>query len=231
MNIVAIDPSLSCTAVVVNDKKCVFVNDTLVTTESGKTKKWFAAVEDLCEFRVHPQFQNVADNSTNEINKLNHYDEISDTIISFINANIDHSTPTLCAIEGYSHSSMVGPLIDLVTLSTLIRTKLIHRVDEVSVVIVTPSQLKLKAAKLTYPEIKKGKKVEYRNNDGVAGGSFKKKEMYTALTDNTGLNCEWVKFLRDSMDEIMCTASVPKPIEDINDAKLLYEIVKADLIP
>lgn len=231
MNIVAIDPSLSCTAVIVNDKKRVFVNDSLVTTESGKVKKWFAAAEDLCEYRTHAQFENVADNSQNEINKLIHYDAISDNIINFINANIDHTVPTVCAIEGYSHSSMVGPLIDLVALSTLIRSKVIHSVDEVSLLIMTPSQLKLRAAKLTYPEIKKGKKVEYRNKDGVAGGSFKKKEMYTALTDNQNLQCEWVTFLREHMDDIMCTASVPKPIEDINDAKLLYEIVKADNTP
>lgn len=231
MNLIAIDPSLSCTAVVVNDKKCVFVNDTLVTTESGKMKKWFSAVEDLCEFRTHPQFENVEDNSINEIKKLIHYDEISDTILNFIDANIDHTKDTICAIEGYSHSSMVGPLIDLVTLSTLIRTKIIHGVDRVTLSVITPSQLKLKAAKLTYPEIKKGKKVEYRNHDGVAGGSFKKKEMYTALTDNLSLQCEWVKFLRESKDDIMCTSSVPKPIEDVNDAKLLYEILKSENIP
>jgi hypothetical protein len=86
----------------------------------------------------------------------------------------------------------------------------------------------LESCKLTYPPIEKGvkvKKLEYRNFNGVSGGSFKKPEMFMCLVDNTNLKDEWVELLRSHQDTITSVNSIPKPIEDMNDAKLLYEIL------
>ena len=78
--------------------------------------------------------------------------------------------------------------------------------------------------------VKKGKKVikfEYRNNDGVIGGKFNKHEMYQALTDNDTLQTPWVNFLREHQEEIMSLKKVPTPIDDINDAILMFHITES----
>ena len=82
---------------------------------------------------------------------------------------------------------------------------------------------------LTYPPIYKNKaktKIEYRNNEGVAGGSFKKPDMYKVLVENTDLqNDSWVKFLAEHSEEQLSMKSISKPIEDINDSYILYQII------
>lgn len=159
-----------------------------------------------------------------EIQKLNHYNKITDSIIADILMNLEPNIPIIIGIEGYSYSSAAGPLIDLVCFGTLLRSKLSKISSDITVY--APTTLKSFAAQLTYTPIKKGKKFEYRNNDGVSGGKFTKHEMYKALTENPDLNCEWLKMLREYKDEIFESKSVPKPIEDMNDAKLMYEIIK-----
>lgn len=223
MNIVGIDPSLTCTAVVVNDKKAVFACNKACQTSTGAPKKWFAICDLLVQtFPIDYQTIGGSAYSSTEILKLSAYHEATTRIVRFIKDNVNSSKPTHVFIEGYSYSSSAGPLIDLVTFSTLLRLKLYNWCD--SITVIAPQSLKLEAAKLTYPEIRKGRKTEYRNSSGVSGGAFKKHEMYKVLTENSSMNCEWVQFLRGYEVEIMESKSVPKPIEDINDAKLLYEI-------
>lgn len=224
MNIISIDPSLSCTAVIVNDKKFVYANDTTAWTKTGKLKKWFEETSHLIDFHI-VSYEKSAIYSDQEIKKLSGYDAVSDKILQDIQ---NHLVPGAIrvGIEGYSYSSQAGPLIDLVCFGTLLRKKLITLTPEVNVF--PPSTLKMLAAKLTYPPTKKGKKDEWRNFQGVAGGKFKKGEMYKCLTENATLTCPWVEFLRANDADILAATNVPKPIEDMNDAKLMYEILKAD---
>lgn len=229
MNFVAIDPSLSCTAMVVNDKKFVYTTPTVASTKKGDFKRWFEACDGLATIRVFKEVDSKEPHSSLEFLKLRHYYNIAAHIVDDITSNMVDGD-TYIAIEGYSYSSAAGPLIDLVTLGTLLRYLILARVRDgtVSVEILQPTEVKQKAAALVYPAIKKGKKVEYRNADGVAGGSFKKPEIYKALIDNSKLlGDEWVEFIRGHSDEILEMKSIPKPIEDINDAKTLYEILKA----
>ncbi len=91
--------------------------------------------------------------------------------------------------------------------------------------------LKSAAAKLTYPAIEKGKKVkkyEYRNFEGVAGGKFTKHEMLKSLIENPSLKGEWIKLLKEHSKELLEMKHIPKPFEDINDAKLMYEVALAN---
>lgn len=229
MNFVAIDPSLSCTAMVVNDKKFVYTTPTVATGKKGEFKRWFEACDGLATIRVFDTSIKDKDHSESEFIKLKNYYNIASRIVEDIIDNL-HSGDTFIAIEGYSYSSAAGPLIDLVTLGTLLRYLILARVKNgtVSIEILQPTEVKQKAAALVYAPIKKGKKIEYRNGDGVAGGSFKKPEIYKALIDNTKLISDpWVEFIREHSDEILDMKSIPKPIEDINDAKTLYEILKA----
>jgi hypothetical protein len=238
MNYVAIDPSLTCTAMVVNDKKFVYTSSTVAHTKKGELKGWFSECEDLATIRVFNEIPSNLSNSDLELAKLEHYKHIVSHIMNDIMDELNTAEDTLVGIEGYSHSSNAGPLIDLVTFSTLLRQE-IHiglaftaamtpGYGSIRLKVYQPTEVKRFAAMLVYPPIKKGKKTEYRNNQGVAGGSFKKHEIYLALTENPKLqNDEWVKYLLENADEVHAAKSVPKPIEDINDAKTLYEILKS----
>lgn len=223
MNIVAIDPSLNCTALVVNDKRFAFVNETICHTKSGKLTKWFELASSLISY--FPIAYNFSDGySESEMDKLDIFDETTSLIRDIILENIKPQAEVQIYIEGYSYSSAAGPLIDLVAFGTLVRKK----VKEITpyITIVSPTQLKVMAAKLTYPPIAKGKKVvkyEYRNNEGLAGGSFRKSDMYKALIENDSLKNDWVEFLRIHQEEVLNYKSVVKPIEDINDATILFE--------
>jgi hypothetical protein len=221
MSIITIDPSLNCTAVVVDDVKYCFVKEDICHTSTGKYKKWFESVEHLINI-VPINYKKINLFSEQEIAKLKDFDNITDLIIeTTIPKNIKSAN---VFIEGYSYSSMAGPLIDLVSFTTLLRYKLLKY--NFNITIVPPKTLKMKAAQFTYEPIKKGKKIEYRNNQGISGGQFKKPEIYKTLIENKNLNCEWVRFLRDNSEEILKGKNIPKPIEDINDAKLLYEMYK-----
>ncbi len=238
MNYVAIDPSLTCTAMVVNDKKFVYTTPTVAHTKKGELKRWFQECEDQgIHIRVFDEIEGDLTHSELELRKLGHFSRIVDTISEDIDVFCDSSKGIVVAIEGYSYSSSAGPLIDLVTFGTLLRRTIynrFHRSDDVAGVqipklrIYQPTEVKQKAAALVYPAIQKGKKTEYRNPDGIAGGSFKKPEIYKALLHNTNLKGDkWVEFIREQSEEILDMKSIPKPIEDINDAKTLYEIIKA----
>lgn len=227
MNIVAIDPSLSCTALVVNNKMYCFTNSNTSKTAKGELKKWFQVCKDNnVAIYTFSSLKEVENHSVSELNKIRNYYYIVNDIIRNIKENIDVEKETKIFIEGYSYSSIAGPLIDLVTFGSLLRLRLIQEVSH-NITVIPPSSLKQEAAKLTYSPTIKGSKTEYRNNEGVAGGKFTKREMFLALIENESIkNDEWISFLRHHSEEILSTKNIPKPIEDLNDAKLLYECHK-----
>lgn len=234
MNIVAIDPSLSCTALVVNDKKYVYTTTTVAHTKKGDLKRWFQECEDQgVTIRVYDPLPGDTAHSTLELMKIDHYTRMVEDIVHDIASNFIPREKLVIGIEGYSYSSAAGPLIDLVTFGTLLRKHLRSYIGDFwnsfgEVKILQPTEVKAKAAELVYLPVKKGKKLEYRNAAGISGGSFKKPQIYQALIDNPKLKDDpWVIYLLSQADEILEMKSIPKPIEDINDAKTLYEILKA----
>jgi hypothetical protein len=222
MTTITIDPSISCTAMVIDDKKFIFTNASYASTKTA-LDKWFTKCAPFIHYNILPDLPKCDDYSLSEISKLKRFDSIADSIFNTISKNIKCQTDLKIYIEGYSYSSIAGPIIDLVTLGTLIRNKCMSIADEV--VIVSPKTLKIETCKFVYTPIQVKKKIEYRNNAGVSGGKFTKTEMCQSLLDSK-LDCEWVTFLRDNKDEILKNKSIPKPIEDINDAKLMFEIFK-----
>ena len=222
MSIITIDPSLSCTAMVIDDKKFIFTNKSYASTKTGLSK-WFIKCQPFIHYTILDDFEKCDEYSLSEINKLKRFDFIATSIFNTITKNIKCQTDLKIYIEGYSYSSIAGPIIDLVTLGTLIRNKCISIADTVT--IVPPKTLKIETCKFVYTPIQVKKKIGYRNNSGVSGGKFTKTEMCQSLIDSN-LQCEWVSFLRDNRDEIFKNKSIPKPIEDINDAKLMFEIFK-----
>src|ERR1017187_1175239 len=173
-NIVTIDPSIISTAVCVSGKLFNYCRESDVFLKSGRYTKWF----DLCKEHVTYRFITINKEkisySEGEILKLKEYSASVDLIISDIKVNINPELSTKIGIEGFSYSSMIGPLIDLVTFSTLLRSRLYNEISK-DITVLSPMSLKLEACKLTYPAInigKKKEKLEWRNKLGIAGGSF-----------------------------------------------------------
>ncbi len=226
MNIIGIDPSLVSTAMTINGKHLFnYTKESSATNKSGLSK-WYALCEDHVKYRFinYNHIQNFTDS---EIYKLNQYESLAQMVINDILTYINPGEKVYIGIEGYSYSSASGPLIDLVTYGTLLRKKLLEVTDDVK--IYPPSTLKLESAKLTYPKIMEGKKEVWRNNDGTAGGKFNKHDMYLALTENPKLKSTWVDFLIDIKDDVFESKTIKKPMEDCNDAYLIYEVLKSEL--
>ena len=235
-NIVALDPSLISTALVVSSEETFkMYNYCRESSAFGKTgiKKWFKLAEQFVTYKFIT-YREFTDYSEGELTKLKDYDKITDDIISDILSNIDSSKPTKIGIEGYSFSSKNGDIIDLVTFSTLLRKKIFDQISE-DIIVMSPSTLKLESCKLTYPPIvsetgKKVKKVkiEYRNTLGMSGGKFTKTDMFMAIVENNKMQDFWTKHCKLVKSDVLGVATIPKPYEDVNDAFLIYNVLKKE---
>lgn len=235
-NIVSLDQSLISTALVVEGPAGIrMINYCRESAATGKKgmKKWFKLAEQHVEYRFI-EYREFSNYSEGELIKLKDYDRITDMIIDDIITTIDTNIPTKVGIEGYSYSSSAGDIIDLVTFSTLLRKKLFDRVSE-DITILSPSTLKLETCKLTYDPIvtETGKKVkklkyEWRNNMGIAGGSFTKTDMLMAIIENKSMQGGWAEHCHQIKDDLLSVSTIPKPYEDINDAFLIYNVIKSE---
>jgi hypothetical protein len=234
MNIVAIDPSLISTALVVSsgDKFKIYnyCRESKVFGKKGITK-WFKSAEQFVNYKFI-EYREFADYSEGELTKLKDYDKITDQIIDDILQNIDPKKETKIGIEGYNFGAQVGDLIDLVTFSTLLRKKLFDQVSE-DILVMSPSTLKLEYCKLSYEPIRKEtgiKKIkiveEWRNKLGIPGGKFQKPDMFRAIIENKDLDDFWSKHCKSVKDDVLSVSTTPKPYEDIDDAYLIYQILR-----
>ncbi len=233
-NIVAIDPSLISTALVVSSgdgfKIYNYCRENKVMGKKGMTK-WYKLAEECVEYK-YVEYREFSDYSEGELVKLKDYDKITDEIISDVLKNINPELPTKVGIEGYNFGAQVGDLIDLVTFSTLLRKKLYDKVTQ-DILVLSPSSLKLESCKLTYPPIitevgkkKKTIKEEWRNKLGMPGGKFTKNDMYLAIIENENLNDYWIKHCKSVKGDVQSTAQIQKPYEDVNDSYLIYQVLK-----
>jgi hypothetical protein len=229
MNYIGLDPSLISTGLVVNGKLFNYCREKDAMNKSGLSK-WFKYCEDKVELKFI-QYREYENYSDGELTKLKDYDKITDQILKDIEENIDKSQPTKIGIEGYSYSSDAGAIIDLVTFSTLLRKKLYDYIST-DITVFSPSTLKLESCKLTYPPINEGKKKDkwvYKNSYGVSGGNLTKHGMFLCIVDNPNLKDDWSNLCRTLKEDIMTANKVPKPFEDLNDAFLIFSIIKNNI--
>ena len=231
-NIIAIDPSLISTALVVSSgdtfKIYNYCRESKAFGKKGITK-WFGLAEEFITYKFI-EYREYKDYSEGELVKLKDYDKISDTIITDILENIDPNKPTKIGIEGYSFSSAAGDIIDLVTFSTILRKKLFDKISE-DIFVLFSFTLKLESCKLTYVPINIGIKKEkwiYKNNVGISGGSFTKTDMFLAIVDNDCLDDYWAKHCKFTKTDILEPKQIQKPYEDVNDAYLIYMVIKKE---
>jgi len=234
VNIIAIDPSLISTALVVSSgdtfKIYNYCRESKVFGKKGITK-WYGMAEEYVTYKFI-NYREFEDYSEGELTKLKDYDAITDSIIEDILENIDPNLESKIGIEGYNFGAQVGDLIDLVTFSTLLRKKLFDRISE-DILVMSPSTLKLESCKLTYKPIIKetGKKKitikeEWRNNIGMPGGKFTKNDMALSIIENDFLDDFWIKHCKFVKDDLTSVSTIQKPYEDVNDAYLIYQILR-----
>lgn len=232
-NIVAIDPSLISTALVVSSGDSFKIYNYCRESDAyGKKgyKKWFKFAEEYVNYKFI-SYRDFEDYSEGELTKLKDYDLITDNIIVDILENINPELETIIGIEGYNYGAQVGDLVDLVAFSTLLRKKLYDKVSK-NIKVLSPSTLKLESCKLTYPPIIKkigGKnpREEYiwKNNIGMPGGKFTKFDMYYSIIENKDLNDYWANHCKLMKGDMTSVKSINKPYEDINDAYLIYKVL------
>jgi hypothetical protein len=230
MNIVSVDPSLVSTALVVNGKIFNYCRESKVNLKKGMSK-WYKSADQYCQYKFI-NFTEFFNYSQGEISKINDYDRITDMIIDDIKMNLNPDQETVFGAEGYNFGATVGDLIDLVTFSTILRKKIYDQITK-KIIIVSPSTLKLESCKLTYDPIIKesGKRVkkithEWRNNLGIPGGKFTKKDIALSIIENKDIDHPWFEYMKSISGDILAGKDIQKPHEDINDAILLYHILK-----
>lgn len=214
-NYIGIDISLNSTAIYIESNKGCYI----LSFTNKKDNNIY--IKELNHYGVnffHHYREVVKDYSENENLKIRHFDNLSNIILEEINKKIDNNANTYCVIEGYSFSKNTSSILDIVSFSTLIRANLL-KIHNINISIISPNSLKLETCKLVYKPIDIGKrkpKYIYKNNDGIAGGSFKKPQMYKAIIDGEIKNPIYnmlveYKYLIDR-------DKIPNPIEDIIDS-------------
>lgn len=213
MIIIGIDPSLSSSAI------CIYKDGDYKMfnyTNNKPTYKWIKRTTNIIDYVFHSKTTD-GEYSDLEVAKLKMYDSITTNIVDEINKNVDDYAHVY--IEGYSYSSNAGKIIDLVTFSTLLRSKLLKNIF-ITLHVVAPMELKKGIADLVYTQDKKGVS---RDKNGKAGGSFDKKDMFNALLE-IELDDDYNSYLHLHYIELLETKNLPKPFDDINDAVLLVQL-------
>jgi hypothetical protein len=221
-NYIGIDISLNSTAVFIESDKGI----TILSFTNKKDNNIY--IKELDRYGVkffHYNREISKDYSINEILKLKHYNKISDLLLFEIQKYINIEENTFCQIEGYSFSKNTSSILDIVSLSTLIRSKLITDIKNIDISIISPSSLKLDTCKLVYKPIDIGirkPKYKYVNEQGISGGSFKKPQMYRAIIEGK-IDTPIYEMLL-TYKELMDREKIPNPIEDIIDATFACKI-------
>jgi hypothetical protein len=215
-NFIGIDISINSTAVYIESNK----GKTILSFTNKKDNNIYIKELSRCGVKFfHNNREKSDDYSKNEILKLHNYESISSRLVDELIDKIDTKEETYCQIEGYSFSKNTSSILDIVSQSSIIRTDIIRRIDNIKLSIISPSSLKLETCKLVYKPIDIGikkPKMKYVNDQGISGGSFKKPQMFKAMIDGK-IETPILEMLNTYKD-LMNRDKIPNPIEDIIDS-------------
>lgn len=217
---------------------CIEKNNNIIFF-SYSTKKdnniWIKNTEEFINYRyITYKYTEEKDYSKSQILKLLEFDETTNLIINDIIDNVGIIDSIRIGIEGYSYSSNVGPLIDIVEFTTLLKHKLLHKLNKYSnVQILSPLTIKTECCRMTYNPRKeiKGKKIikeiiHLENNNGKQATKFDKWDMFHAFLDNINIKCHLKTWCQENEEKITKNKEVPKPLDDIIDSQWIKEIIK-----
>lgn len=223
-NYIGIDISINSTAIYILSNK----GESILSFTNKKNNNIY--IKELENYGVSIFYQDRSqsnDYSESEILKIKHYLKLSEEVFFEISKKIDLNEKTYCQIEGYSFSKNTSSILDIVSLSTLIRSKIVDRIKNLEILIISPNSLKLESCKLVYKPIdigKKKSKLKYVNNQGISGGSFKKPQMFRAMLE--GKFETKISKMLEEYQHLMDRDKIPNPIEDIIDSIFAGLILK-----
>jgi hypothetical protein len=217
MNLIGIDISIDSTGMSIYRKEeVIFFNFTTLKKNVSWIKKTMTSFD--YEF-INYTYKDIDNYTESEVMKLREYDHVTDLIFNKINGNIDKNENTLIAIEGYNFGRKGNSLIDIVTFSTLLRSKLLNIQGLEKMIIISPKSLKSIACDMAYGHVlnKTGKKIINKNPEGVSGGNFDKKDMMKAVINMNEKN-NLSLILNEYKNDLLKLKNVPKGIDDIIDS-------------
>ena len=231
MNFIGIDISKISTSMVIEtrEKEYIFSYNT-----NKQTYKWNKNIDHIVMIRTYKYDNNIDNYSEIELDKLKIFSKISNDLLEDIITTIIPTQSTIIYIEGYSYCKNSSEIIDLVGIGSIIRAKIYENVPNIKQIkIIAPKSLKLIACEMVYgyEMVNIGKKKEKivkiinTNKEGKKGGDFDKKDMFKLILENS-TKCVLNNFYTNNIEEILSLKTFPKPLEDINDAWLLKEIIK-----
>ena len=221
------------------------ISTALCIEKNGKTKLynyttkksnniWIKDTKDFITYRnIKYDYTNEKDYSKKELLKLVEFDDITNLIINDIFDNLKTLDGIKIGIEGYSYSSNAGPIFDLIEFTTILKHKLLHKLNVYSnIQIISPLTLKTECCKMVYkPRIEIiGKKIKknilhFENKKGIQATKFDKWDMFYAFVDSE-IDMKMKEWCKEYMDEITKNKKLPKGIDDVIDAIWLCEIMK-----
>ena len=233
MNLIGLDISKVSTGLSIESKgeNYLFSYNTMKIT--SKWNKILNIIPGVI-IRTYEYDNSIEDYSESEINKLENFSKISNDIVEDILSVIDINDETILYLEGYSYGRNPGPVIDLVGIGSSVRTKIYENIPNIKEMkVIAPKSLKLQSCEMVYgAEIKDiGKrkvkivKIISNNDNDIKGGDFQKIDMYDAIKKFVCSHLLEDLFI-DKDDDISSVKTFPKPIEDLNDALLLKELIK-----
>lgn len=144
------------------------------------------------------KYKDISTYSLREQQKLNDYNDISAKIINTIFKYIEDDD-TVINIEGFSYSSKTSSIIDIISLSTLIKSSLIALKQPNTVMnIISPTSNKKK----------------------TGSGKATKKDVLLYLL-NLELDSPFLEYIKQNKEQIFKNKTLPNGVSDISDSILL----------
>jgi hypothetical protein len=195
---------------------------------------WIKETTEHINYRfIEYNYKDIKDYSEREVKKFGQFEDVSELIVNDIFDNIKLLDSIKIGIEGFSYGSAVGPIIDLVEMSTLIKHKIKQKIQGiVKIRIISPLSLKVIACEDVYgPKyITKGKRVikkvkVIQGPTGKLGKEFDKKDMCQMFIDSK-IDIPLKEHLNFNKEKVFKNKKLPKPFDDIIDSIFLKEVVK-----
>lgn len=227
INYIGLDTSLSSTGMYIKTPTGEYYFN---YRNSCKDSKWHKTLSYVRYYDyILPETNEFSDE---QIVKLKTYEEVTDAIINDM-LSICNPAETVVITESYSYASTAGPLIDLVTYATLLRSKILKK-GFAELFIVPPTSLKSRTCTKVYgpgelivpkrqPKTPKPEQRKpSRNHIGVPGGKFVKHDMFRALMESD-LDLKIKRSLELHSHDLLKMKGIPSPISDLVDAIWLVE--------
>jgi hypothetical protein len=72
-------------------------------------------------------------------------------------------------------------------------------------------------------------KEEFRNTIGISGGKFTKTDIFMSIVENNTFDDFWTRHCKFVQIDILTPKEIQKPYEDVNDAFVLYQVIKKEI--